>query len=68
MMSHKSHIDAVNRTLKDLRTSEKVMDGVTFVFIDDFRQTLPVVPKGTRADIMKVSMKKSEIWQYVQKL
>ncbi|XP_071579754.1 uncharacterized protein [Temnothorax nylanderi] len=63
-MSHKSHIDAVNRTLKDLRTSEKVMGGVTFVFTGDFRQTLPVVPKGTRADIMKVCMKKSEIWQH----
>ncbi|XP_024878028.1 ATP-dependent DNA helicase PIF1-like, partial [Temnothorax curvispinosus] len=67
-MSHKSHIDAVNRTLKDLRTSEKVMGGVTFVFTGDFRQTLPVVPKGTRADIMKVCMKKSEIWQHVRKL
>ncbi|XP_071577583.1 ATP-dependent DNA helicase pif1-like [Temnothorax nylanderi] len=67
-MSHKSHIDAVNRTLKDLRTSEKVMGGVTFVFTGDFRQTLPVVPKGTRADIMKVCMKKSEIWQHVKKL
>ncbi|XP_071653280.1 ATP-dependent DNA helicase pif1-like, partial [Temnothorax longispinosus] len=52
-MSHKSHIDAVNRILKDLRTSEKVMGGVTFVFTGDFRQTLPVVPKETRADIMK---------------
>lgn len=67
-MWHKSHIDAVNRTLKDLKTSEKVMDGVTFIFTDDFRQTLLVMPKCTRADIMKVSMKKSEIWQYVQKL
>ncbi|XP_071573939.1 uncharacterized protein [Temnothorax nylanderi] len=65
-MSHKSHIDAVNRTLKDLRTSEKVMGGVTFVFTGDFRQTLPVVPKGTRADIIKVCMKKSEIWQHVK--
>ncbi|XP_068994023.1 uncharacterized protein [Neodiprion pinetum] len=42
-MSHRAHIEAVNRTLKDLRNSSAVMGGITFVFAGDFRQTLPVI-------------------------
>jgi hypothetical protein len=46
-MSHRSHIEAVDRTLKDLRCNNKFMGGIIFVFTGDFRQTLPVIPKGT---------------------
>jgi len=53
-MSHKSHIDPVNRTIKYL-TSEKTMGGVTLiVFTGNFGQTLPVVYKGTRAGIINI--------------
>ena len=33
-----------------------------------FRQTLPVVPGGTRADEINASLKSSVLWPYVQKL
>ena len=46
-MSHKGAIEALDRTLRDLRNSEKVMGGVTVVFSGDFFQTLPVILKGT---------------------
>jgi ATP-dependent DNA helicase PIF1 len=67
-MSHRSHIEAVDRTLKDLRNSDKIMGGVTFVFAGDFRQTLPVVPRGTRADILKACLKSSPLWSSVQSI
>jgi len=53
-MSHRAHVETVNRTLIDLRNTSAVMGGVTFVFTNDFWQTLPVIAKGTRADIIKV--------------
>ncbi|KAJ8727639.1 hypothetical protein PYW07_001758 [Mythimna separata] len=67
-MSHRAHVEAVNRTLKDLRNSSTVMGGVTFVFAGDFRQTLPVIAKGTRADIVKACLKSSIIWNLIQRL
>jgi len=33
------------------------MGGITFVFAGDFQQTLPVIPKGTRADTIKAYLK-----------
>ncbi|XP_055910686.1 uncharacterized protein LOC129945050 [Eupeodes corollae] len=67
-MSNQAHIEAVNRLLKDLRSSSRLMGGVTMVFSGDFRQIMPVIPKGTRADIIKSCVKSSSIWRYVQKL
>jgi hypothetical protein len=60
-MSHRSHIEAIDRTLKDLRCNNKFMDGITFVFAGDFRQTLPVIPKDTRADVVNACLKSSHI-------
>ncbi|GBP12989.1 ATP-dependent DNA helicase pif1 [Eumeta japonica] len=45
-MSHRAHIEAVNRTLQDLRNSSAVMGGITFVFAGDFRQTLPLLTEA----------------------
>ena len=38
------------------------------VFALDFGQTLPVTARGTRADIIKASLKSSPLWTYVQNL
>jgi hypothetical protein len=67
-MSHRSHIEAIDRTLKDLRCNNKFMGGITFVFAGDFRQTLPVILKGTQADVVNACLKSSPIWNYVEKL
>jgi hypothetical protein len=58
-MSHRSHIEEIDRTLKDLRCNNKFMGDITFVFAGDFRQTLPVIPKGTRADVVNACLKSS---------
>ena len=36
---------------------------MTFLFSGDFRQTLPVIPKGTRADEVQASLKSSYVWK-----
>ena len=34
------------------------------VFGGDFRQILPVIPKGTRADILDASLNSSYLWTF----
>ncbi|CAF4571758.1 unnamed protein product, partial [Rotaria sp. Silwood2] len=44
------------------------MGGVVLLLAGDFRQTLPVIPKGTMADALKACWKASNLWTYVHKL
>ncbi|UYV76902.1 hypothetical protein LAZ67_14002340 [Cordylochernes scorpioides] len=67
-MAHRHSIEALDRTLKDLRDNNSIMGGVTFLFVGDFRQTLPVIPKGTRADEVNACLKRSHIWSSIVKL
>ena len=67
-MSHRVSLEAVDRTLKDLRGNDSVMGGITVLFAGDFRQTLPVIPKGTPADQIKACVKESYLWHKVRKL
>ncbi|GBM80845.1 hypothetical protein AVEN_219588-1 [Araneus ventricosus] len=43
------------------------MGGATLVLYSDFRQTLPVIPRGTKADELNASIKSSYIWKDVQR-
>ena len=64
-MSHKKAIESVDRMLKDVRNNYYIMGGVTVVLAGDFRQTLPVIPKGTKADEIHACIKSSELWRNV---
>ena len=46
-MAHKNALEAVDRTLRDIRGNNVPMGGIVLVLSGDFRQTLPVIPKGT---------------------
>lgn len=67
-MAHKGAFEALDRSLRDIRNNNNVMGGVTVLLAGDFRQTLPVVPRGTRADEIKACLKKSYLWRYIQNL
>ncbi|XP_044588797.1 uncharacterized protein LOC123267978 [Cotesia glomerata] len=67
-MAHKKGIEALNRTLKDIRSCDRTMGGVIVLLAGDFRQTLPVVPRGTRADEVKACIKSSILWPSVKVL
>ncbi|CAH1113289.1 unnamed protein product [Psylliodes chrysocephalus] len=49
-MAHKNAIEALNRTLKDIRSCNQIMGGITVLLAGDFRQTLPVVPGVVEVD------------------
>jgi hypothetical protein len=61
-MMHRRAFEAVDRTLRDLmqlddaHATEKIFGGKTVVLGGDFRQILPIVPKGGRKDIVSASL------------
>ncbi|GBM96060.1 hypothetical protein AVEN_111452-1 [Araneus ventricosus] len=67
-MSYKAAFEALNITLKDIRRNNNRMVGVTMVLAGDFRQTLPVIPRGTRVDEMQACLKSSYLWNGIQRL
>jgi len=70
-MAHKGGFEALNRTLKDIRRNNSLMGGVTVLLVGDFRQTLPVIPRGTRADEVnevKPCLKALYLWPHIQKV
>ncbi|KAL4132728.1 hypothetical protein QTP88_009837 [Uroleucon formosanum] len=66
-MSHKKVFEALNNCLKDLRNSNLLMGGVTVLIAGDFRQTLPIVPRGTRANEIAACIKSSYLWPKIEK-
>ena len=58
-MSNKTSVEALDRTMRDLRNKNSHMGGCTILFSGDFRQILPVVTRGTRADEINASLKRS---------
>jgi ATP-dependent DNA helicase PIF1 len=71
-MCHKFTFECLNRTLQDLVVdkcnSRKLFGGKVVVFGGDFRQILPVIPRGTRSDIVHASINASHIWHHCQVL
>ncbi|XP_019163477.1 PREDICTED: uncharacterized protein LOC109159822 [Ipomoea nil] len=67
-MMHKHCFEALDRTMRDLmrfknsRSSSMTFGGKTVVLGGDFRQILPVIPKGTRQDIVQASINSSYLW------
>lgn len=67
-MAHKKLIEALDRTLQDLRDNKRLMGGVLLILSGDFRQILPVIPRSTPADEINACLKNSFIWPHVKKL
>jgi hypothetical protein len=64
-MQHKYAIDAVDRTLHNLYKNNLPFGGITMLFRGDFRQTLPVILRGTREQIIAATIKWSALWQCI---
>lgn len=69
-MMSKYCFQALDRTLCDIMktTDERLFGGKVVVFGGDFRQILPVIPQGNRADIVMASINKSYIWKHCKVL
>ncbi len=65
-MTNKLAFEAMDRTLRDLTNRNEPFGGIVFVMSGDFRQVLPVIPQGSRADIVSASIKSSYLWEFVE--
>ena len=63
---HRWAPEAVDRLLRDLRSSDQPFGGVTVVFGGDFQQILPVVVRGSREDVVSASLRRSYLWQHIK--
>ncbi|XP_062208827.1 ATP-dependent DNA helicase PIF1-like [Phragmites australis] len=68
-MTKRQAIEALDKSLRDIMEKPDLpFGGKTIVFGGDFRQVLPVVRKGTRAQIINATLLKSYLWENMQKL
>ncbi|XP_022003411.1 uncharacterized protein LOC110900859 [Helianthus annuus] len=73
-MTHKHCFEALDRTMRDISRSSqpnmqsKPFGGKVILFGGDFRQILPVIPKGTRTMIVNASLNSSYIWRHCKVL
>ncbi|XP_068992255.1 uncharacterized protein [Neodiprion pinetum] len=67
-MAHKHSLEALNRSLKDIKNNDKLFGGTLLLLSGDFRQTLPVIPRSTYADEINACLKSSPLWRNVEKV
>ncbi|CAJ2673035.1 unnamed protein product [Trifolium pratense] len=71
-MCHKYCFETLDRTLQDVMSvkgnSDLIFGGKVVVFGGDFRQILPVIPRGSRSDIVHSSINASYIWDHCEVL
>jgi len=68
-MLHRYNIEALDRYLKELTGKRLEFFGGKLVLLSgDFRQILPVIPRGNHAKIMQACLKNSNLWERVHTL
>jgi hypothetical protein len=63
-MTHRYVLEALDRTLRDLTGSDGPVGGKPILLGGDFRQVLPVVKMGSRAQIVAACIKRSPLWAH----
>ena len=63
-MSHRFQLEALDRTLRDVTGLDVPFGGKIMVLSGDFRQCLPVIPDGSRAEVVDAALNRSHLWQF----
>ncbi|GFT86610.1 ATP-dependent DNA helicase pif1 [Trichonephila clavipes] len=64
-MIHKKSLEALDRSLQDLRGNVQPFGNALILLAGDFRQTLPVISRSTPADEINACLKYSTLWRHV---
>jgi hypothetical protein len=73
-MSHRRCVECLDRTLRDVLSEDEAgnaalpFGGLPVVMGGDFRQVLPVIPEGSRAEIVDAALSSSALWSFVKVL
>jgi hypothetical protein len=65
-MTNKLAFEVVDQTLHDFIDRDKPFGDIVFVMSRDFRQVLPIIPRGSHADIVSASIENSYLWESVE--
>ena len=63
-MTHRCTLEAVECSIRDICNMKCLVRGKIVIFGGDFRQVLPVVTKGNRADVVASSISRASFWCY----
>jgi ATP-dependent DNA helicase PIF1 len=68
-MTKRQAVEALDCSMRDIMGQKDLpFGGKTDVFVGDFKQVLPVVRKGSRAQIVGASLRKSYLWEFMRHL
>ena len=65
-MTRRQAVETLDRLLRDITGCDLPFGGKVMVFGGDFRQVLPVVPRGIRAQICDATLLQSYIWDDIK--
>jgi hypothetical protein len=65
-MQHRHACEAVDRTLRDILDKDVPFGGIPVAWGGDFQQTLPVVPRGSKEEIINACIQNSSLWHHIQ--
>jgi hypothetical protein len=67
-MTKRQSVETLDRSLQDIMGCHLPFGGKVVVFGGDFRQVLPVVTRGTRAQITDATLLRSYLWEKIRKI
>ena len=67
-MGHIYLNECLDYSLQDVRGNNKLFGGLSILFSGDWKQILPVVKRGSRAQVIDATLKISYIWEHIQTL
>jgi hypothetical protein len=68
-MMKRQGVEALDKSLRDVKDRPELpFGGKTMVFGGDFRQVLPVVRRGSRAQVVGASLRMSYLWDFMRHL
>ncbi|KAG2650986.1 hypothetical protein PVAP13_1NG418776 [Panicum virgatum] len=67
-MTKRQAVETLDKSLQDIMESSLPFGGKVMLFGGDFRQILPVVTRGTRAQITEVTLQRSYLWENIRKI
>lgn len=67
-MARKQAIESLNSLPQDITGKNELFGGKFVVFGGDFRQVLPVIPKGSNEETVTNNLLTSQIWPNLEKI
>ncbi|XP_050875562.1 uncharacterized protein LOC127079184 [Lathyrus oleraceus] len=65
-MTNKNYLEALDRSLQDICSKNAPFGGKILIMGEDFRQVLPVVRKGTKAQMILACIIQSHLWNHTK--